>query len=145
MVSPTTAMAMTPNLFSPSLTWTLRWRRGSLTDVSQWMSTHHLKINPNKTELLLFRGNDSKTLPLLGFLQPNPGTEPSTSMGYRRNVNKHLHAISSLGGGDLNPRSLTVIAGSLRQSQRETKAWTTPDRTIRPSWNQRTSTLFTKR
>uniref|UniRef100_A0AAQ4Q4F1 Reverse transcriptase domain-containing protein n=1 Tax=Gasterosteus aculeatus aculeatus TaxID=481459 RepID=A0AAQ4Q4F1_GASAC len=25
-----------------------------LTDISQWMSAHHLKINPDKTELLLF-------------------------------------------------------------------------------------------
>ncbi|XP_077937991.1 uncharacterized protein LOC144383603 [Gasterosteus aculeatus] len=32
-----------------------------LTDISQWMSAHHLKINPDKTELLLFPGKDSLT------------------------------------------------------------------------------------
>uniref|UniRef100_A0AAQ4PAI3 Reverse transcriptase domain-containing protein n=1 Tax=Gasterosteus aculeatus aculeatus TaxID=481459 RepID=A0AAQ4PAI3_GASAC len=30
-----------------------------LTDISQWMSAHHLKINPDKTKLLLFPGKDS--------------------------------------------------------------------------------------
>uniref|UniRef100_A0AAQ4RTJ0 Reverse transcriptase domain-containing protein n=1 Tax=Gasterosteus aculeatus aculeatus TaxID=481459 RepID=A0AAQ4RTJ0_GASAC len=32
-----------------------------LTDISQWMSAHHLKINPDKTELLLFPGKDPLT------------------------------------------------------------------------------------
>ncbi|XP_077938224.1 uncharacterized protein LOC144383653 [Gasterosteus aculeatus] len=32
-----------------------------LTDISRWMSAHHLKINPDKTELLLFPGKDSLT------------------------------------------------------------------------------------
>ncbi|XP_068436667.1 uncharacterized protein [Clinocottus analis] len=30
-----------------------------LTDISQWMSTHHLKFNPDKTELLFLPGKDS--------------------------------------------------------------------------------------
>uniref|UniRef100_A0A8C2XFQ1 Reverse transcriptase domain-containing protein n=1 Tax=Cyclopterus lumpus TaxID=8103 RepID=A0A8C2XFQ1_CYCLU len=32
-----------------------------LTDISQWMSAHHLKINPDKTELLLLPGKGSPT------------------------------------------------------------------------------------
>uniref|UniRef100_A0AAQ4RUE2 Reverse transcriptase domain-containing protein n=1 Tax=Gasterosteus aculeatus aculeatus TaxID=481459 RepID=A0AAQ4RUE2_GASAC len=32
-----------------------------LIDISQWMSAHHLKINPDNTELLLFPGKDSPT------------------------------------------------------------------------------------
>uniref|UniRef100_A0AAQ4PGQ9 Reverse transcriptase domain-containing protein n=1 Tax=Gasterosteus aculeatus aculeatus TaxID=481459 RepID=A0AAQ4PGQ9_GASAC len=36
-----------------------------LNDISQWMSAHHLKINPDKTELLLFPGKDSPTQDLM--------------------------------------------------------------------------------
>ncbi|XP_062422208.1 LOW QUALITY PROTEIN: uncharacterized protein LOC134132996 [Pungitius pungitius] len=32
-----------------------------LTDISQWMTAHHLKINPDKTELLYFPGKTSPT------------------------------------------------------------------------------------
>uniref|UniRef100_A0AAQ4PB11 Reverse transcriptase domain-containing protein n=1 Tax=Gasterosteus aculeatus aculeatus TaxID=481459 RepID=A0AAQ4PB11_GASAC len=32
-----------------------------LTNISQWMSAHHRKINPDKTELLLFPGKNSPT------------------------------------------------------------------------------------
>jgi len=32
-----------------------------LTEISQWMSAHHLKINPDKTELLFLPGEGSPT------------------------------------------------------------------------------------
>uniref|UniRef100_A0AAQ4NZK3 Reverse transcriptase domain-containing protein n=1 Tax=Gasterosteus aculeatus aculeatus TaxID=481459 RepID=A0AAQ4NZK3_GASAC len=47
--------------FPPSDTQVAAQISACLTDISQWMSAHHLKINPDKTELLLFPGKDSTT------------------------------------------------------------------------------------
>ena len=66
MAHPTTAVSMTPNwfsLFPESETQVAAWISACLTDISQWMSAHNLKINLDKTELLFLPGKGSPQNP----------------------------------------------------------------------------------
>jgi len=47
--------------FPPSETQVAVRISACLTDISQWMSAHHLRINPDKTELLFLPGKGSPT------------------------------------------------------------------------------------
>jgi len=67
-----------------------------LTDISQWMSAHHLKINPDKTELLFLPGKGSPTHDLTinfhnSVLAPTPtarnlGVTPVSQLSLTANI-----------------------------------------------------------